>query len=153
MRTASPPAVAFAVFLSSGGVFGQKASFEDEEKLIGLQNTWAEARVKGDVAFLERLYAKEFTVTNMGGSGSSSEFDIDIFVSGDMGSEIVRGGEMKVAVYGNVAMVTGLQYVKGKYKNNPGEFLLRFTNVYIRRDGRRRLIKHHSTEVRGNKQA
>ncbi|GAB2561003.1 hypothetical protein GCM10027190_08330 [Spirosoma areae] len=54
---------------------------------------------------------------------------------------------MTISRYGEVAIVTGREHVKGTYKGNPGDFRLRFTNVFVRRDGRQQMITHHSTEV------
>jgi ketosteroid isomerase-like protein len=65
--------------------------------------------------------------------------------------EIVRDEEMKVSVYGKTAIVPGIEYVKGTYKNFPGEFTLRFTNIYVRRDKRWQMVAHHSTEIRSKK--
>lgn len=143
-----------ATFLAAAAVmsaWSQQATAADEKELIRLQNAWAEARIKGDVAFMEKLFAKEFTVTGINGGENSRSADIEMFASGDMKPEIVRDEQMKVAVYGDVAMVTGIEHLKGKYKGNPGEFMLRFTNIYVRRDGRWQMIKHHGTEMRKNK--
>jgi ketosteroid isomerase-like protein len=115
--------------------------------LIKLQNEWATARIKGDVAFLERLYAKEFRITAMDGSVVDRARDIDVFASGEMKPQAINDEDMKVAVYGETAIVTGIEDVKGTYKGNYGEFALRFTNVFIRRDGRWQMVTHHSTPV------
>jgi ketosteroid isomerase-like protein len=129
-------------------VWAQKPSAKDEAELIKIQNDWAAARVKRDVAFLEKLYAKEFSIIALDGNLVTREADIANFASGDLKPEIVRNDEMKVSVYGETAIVTGIEYVKGTYKTFPGEFTLRFTNVYIRREGRWQMVRHHSTEIR-----
>lgn len=132
-------------------VWAQKPSAEIEAELIKIQNDWATARVKRDVPFLEKLYAKEFNIIAIDGNLVTREADIANFASGDLKPEIVRAEEMKVSVYGDTAIVTGIEYVKGTYKNIPGEFTLRFTNVYIRREGRWQMVRHQSTEIRSKK--
>jgi ketosteroid isomerase-like protein len=55
---------------------------------------------------------------------------------------------MRVSVYGDTAVVTGLEKMKGTYKGAFGQFTVCFTNVFVRRDGRWQLVAHQSTEVR-----
>ena len=48
---------------------GSAQSISDTEKeLTNLLSDWATARIKGDVTFLEKLYAKEFVITGADGS-------------------------------------------------------------------------------------
>lgn len=120
-----------------------------EQELIQIQKDWAEARVKRDVAFLEKLYAKELRITALDGNIIERAADIADFASGDLKPEIARNDDLKISVYGETAIVSGIEYVKGTYKNNPGEFWLRFTNVYVRRENRWQLVSHQTTEMRG----
>lgn len=121
-----------------------------EKELIRIQNEWATARIKGDVAFLEHLYAKEFRITSMNGSVVTRDADIGVFRSGEMKPESIVDEDMKVSVYDNTAIVTGVENVKGAYKGNFGQFALRFTNVYVWRDGRWQLVTHQSTPILAN---
>jgi Domain of unknown function (DUF4440) len=82
---------------------------EAEKELIRIQNEWATARIKGDVAFLEHLYAKEFRITSMNGSVVTRDADIGVFRSGEMKPESIVGEDMKVSVYDNTAIVTGVE--------------------------------------------
>lgn len=125
-----------------------QSSDQTKQELIQLQHEWATARIRGDVAFLETLYAKEFRITAMNGSVVDRDADIAVFASRDMKPEIIEDDDMQIARYGEIALVTGREHVKGTYKGNPGDFMLRFTNVFIRRDGRWQMLTHHSTEVR-----
>lgn len=136
--------------IAAVSVWAQKPSAKVEAELIKLQNDWATARIKRDVAFLEKFYAKEFDIIALDGNLVTREADIANFASGDLKPETVTNEEMKVSLYGDTAIVTGIEYVKGTYKNFPGEYTLRFTNVYIRRDRRWQLIRHHSTKSAKN---
>jgi hypothetical protein len=124
-----------------------RADAKVETELLALQKEWAKARIKGDVAFLERLYAKEFWITSMNGSVVSRAVDIGVFASGDMKPETIVDEDMKVTVYQNFAIVTGREILKGTYKGIAGDFTQRFTNVYVRRDGRWQMVTHHATEI------
>lgn len=142
---------AFFVMLVTLGCFvttnAQTADLKTEKELLKIQDEWAAARVNRDVQYLEKLYAKEFRITNMGGSSVTREQDISNFASGDLKPESVVDEDMKVAVYDKTAIVTGVEKVKGAYKGNRGDFSLRFTNIFVRRDGRWQLVLHHSTQM------
>ena len=119
----------------------------DEKTFMVLQRDWAEARKKSDMAFLENFYASEFTVGNMNGSESSRAEDLAMFSSGDMKPAAISDSELKVTIYGQAAMVTGIEHVEGTYKGHPGQFDLRFTNVLVNRDHRWQLVRHQSTPI------
>jgi len=119
----------------------------DEKTFILLQHDWAEARKKSDMVFLENFYASEFTVGNMNGSESSRAEDLAMFSSGDMKPAVITDGELKVTIYGQAAMVTGVEHLEGTYKGHPGQFDLRFTNVFVNRDHRWQLVRHQGTPI------
>ena len=56
--------------------------------------------------------------------------------------------DMRVSVYGEAALVTGVENLKGSYKDRYREMSLRFTNVFVHRDGRWQLVAHQSTRMR-----
>jgi ketosteroid isomerase-like protein len=124
-----------------------QSSGGDEKTLLKLQHDWAEARKKSDMAFLENFYGSEFTVGNMNGFESSRAEDLAMFSSGDMKPAIITDSELKVAIYGQAAMVTGIEHLEGTYKGHPGQFDLRFTNVFVNRDRRWQLVRHQSTPL------
>jgi ketosteroid isomerase-like protein len=120
---------------------------ETEKELLKIQEEWAAARVKRDVPYLERLYAREFRVHSMNGSVVGRDADIAAFASGDLKPDLVQDQDMEVSVYGDTALVTGIENVAGTYKGNYGAMALRFLNVFVRRDGRWQLVVHQSTLV------
>jgi ketosteroid isomerase-like protein len=126
---------------------GALADGPAEKELLAIQQQWAKARIDQDVKFLERLYAKEFWITAMNGSRVTRAEDIGVFASGDMKPEHISDHDMNVTVYPDFAIVTGREHVKGTYKGMAGDYMLAFTNVYVRRDGRWQMVTHHSTPL------
>lgn len=120
---------------------------ETEKELLRIQDEWAGARVKRDVPYLERLYAREFRVHSMNGSVVSRQADIAAFASGELKPDLVQDQDMEVPVYGETALLTGIENLAGTYKGNYGEMALRFLNVFVRREGRWQLVVHQSTPV------
>jgi ketosteroid isomerase-like protein len=119
----------------------------NEKTLVQLQQNWAEARKKADLPFLENFYAKEFTVGNMNGTESSRAQDLEMFSSGDMKPAVITDAQMKVSIYGEAAMVTGIEHLEGTYKGHAGRFDLRFANFFVFRDGRWQIIRHQATPI------
>ncbi|CAN5484760.1 hypothetical protein BH10ACI4_BH10ACI4_09210 [soil metagenome] len=118
-----------------------------EQTLLKLQHDWAEARKNADMRFLEDFYAKEFTVGSMTGGESNRAQDMAMFSSGDLKPTVIEDSEMHVSVYGEIAMVTGLEHLEGTYRGNSGKFDLRFTNVFVYRDGRWQIVRHQAAQV------
>jgi ketosteroid isomerase-like protein len=83
----------------------------------------------------------------MNGAESSRAEDLAMFSSGDMKAAVITDGELKVNIYGQTAVVTGIEHVEGNYKGHPGQFNLRFTNIFVNRDHRWRLVRHQSTPI------
>ena len=115
------------------------------EEIIRIEESWRKARINGNVAFLDSLYAKEFRVQGTNGKVISRAEDIAGFLSGDIRPELITAEEMQVALYGDVAVVTGLDHLKGNYKGHVGEGRVRFMDVFVHRDGRWQLVAIQGT--------
>lgn len=124
-----------------------QAKTSADDVLTKLQHDWAEARKHADMAFLESFYAKEFTVGNMDGSESTRKMDLSMFSSGDLKPAVITDEQMTVHIYGQAALVTGLEHLEGAYKGHTGQFDLRFANTFVYRDGRWQLVRHQATPV------
>ena len=139
---------AAAIVLLCMATMGHAQPAGDTATFVQLQSQWAEARKHADIAFLEKFYAKEFTVGNRNGSESSREQYLGMFSSGDMKPVVITDDEVKVYRYGDTALVTGTEHLEGSYKGHPGRVDLRFANVYVHRDGRWQMVRHQATEIR-----
>ena len=122
-----------------------------EQELIRIETAWRKARVEGDIPFLESLYAKELRITGADGSVIERDTDISLFASGKIRPEFIEAEDMRVSLYRDVAVVTGRDHLKGSYKGSQGEGRVRFTHVYVRRDGRWQLVASQGTWVQDKK--
>ena len=127
-----------------------QADAQTESELLALHDAWAAARIGADIAFLEDFYAPEFRVQAMNGSVVSRADDIAAFADGIIKPETIEDLDMDVSLYGDTAIVTGVENLKGTAGGVPGEMALRFTNVFVRRDGRWQIVLHHSTPTQGD---
>ena len=60
---------------------------------------------------------------------------------------VIQAAIKKVVDDGMTVIVTGRENVKGTFKGAPGEYSLRFTNVYGRRHKTWQLLTHHVTQI------
>jgi len=149
IRLASPSLrfVLASTFAFLAAVPAHAQSNADDSTFIKLQHDWAEARKNADLAFLENFYAKEFTVGTMDGGESSRAKDLSMFSSGDLKPSVITDEEMQVHIYGQAALVTGVEHLEGSYKGHTGKFDLRFANTFVYRDGHWQLVRHQATQI------
>ena len=135
------------ILAASPAVFGQvKKSERDlkvEQELRALVRQWDDAYVKGDTTVLDRILADEFTF--VGGpkkadylaSFKSSQFVIQSAVSSDI----------EVQVYGDTALLTGIDTIIGKNKEQTLFTKWLYLDVWVKRDGRWQCVKTYSSPV------
>lgn len=93
-----------------------KAESGVEDKVKQLEKEWADAGVKRDAAAYGRLEADNFVSTDPAGHVGGKEGDLSDLKSGNFTAQNMTVDEMKVQVYGNVAVVTGRTTITaGKY--------------------------------------
>ncbi len=133
-------AAVFALPLSA-----QKMS-QAEQEIRAAEHLWNEARVKADIAALDRLLADGWTVTHGGGTMDTKARYLADLKSGDRKfSADVKEDELTVRIYGDTAVASGLSDSKVTFKGQVQGGPLRFTRVYVKRDGRWQMIVSHAT--------
>jgi ketosteroid isomerase-like protein len=140
--------VALGVLLLSCAPPAAVRGSDAEAEITQTLQAWRDARVAGDTAFLGRFYAKELRIQGTNGAVITREDDIRGFASGAIRPQFIRAEEMNVAVYGDVALATGRDHLKGTYGGVPGEGRVRFLNVLVRRDARWQLVASQGTWIR-----
>jgi ketosteroid isomerase-like protein len=119
---------------------GPSAQGDVEKELIRLQRQWAAAVVNQDGAALDRILADDFVVTGPTGHVSSRQELLDMVAGGVSQVESLEVDDMIVHVYPSAAVILG----RSTYKTRPGRADLagsyRWTNTYVRLEGRWRCI-------------
>jgi ketosteroid isomerase-like protein len=106
-----------------------------EKELVKLEVGWADAFLKADVAFLDRILADDYTDTDENGTVSTKAQDIADLKSGDIKFTSAINDEFKVRVYGNAAVVTGRLTMKAQYKGKDISGQYRWTDTWVKRAG------------------
>jgi hypothetical protein len=113
------------------------------KELIRLQRQWAAAVVNQDGGALDAILADDFVVTGPTGHVSSRQELLDMVSGGVSQVESLEVDDMIVHVYPSAAVILG----RSTYKTRPGRADLagsyRWTNTYVRMEGRLRCIAAH----------
>lgn len=125
---------------------GEDAEGQVIEEIMGLERQRAEAYTSRDARALRRLLPDDFTFTREVGSFGKREL-IAIVESGDITFESTDRQYDSVKRYGNAALVTGLDAVKGYYRGSDFSGQYRFSNMYVCSDGRWQVVMTHATKL------
>jgi len=140
-----------ALGLLAGCVYVKRGpSGGDAETLMALERTWADAVMTHDAAPLEGVLADDFTQTSETGEVRGREETIARAASS--AAVFSSGGleDMRVRLYGDVAVLTGRFRAEGRSGDEPFTVDVRWTDTFIRRDGRWLCVASHSSSVGGN---
>jgi ketosteroid isomerase-like protein len=118
-----------------------------EQELIKLKDGWNDAVVKVDLAFLDRILADDLTDTDPEGTVCTKAQDIADLKSGDFKCTALVTDDYKVRVYGDAAVVTGRNTMKAQFKGKDISGPYRWTDTWIKRDGRWQCVGGHASEV------
>ncbi len=145
------PSLIVGVFMLS--VFGTGsdnavAQSKTEQELIQIENDWCTAEVKRDAAIYGRILADDYAGV---GSRGTTETKAEAMGSlKDMSASVGAcvNSNMKVRVYGDAAVVTGLVTRSGTHKGAAyKDRQVLFTDMYVRRDGRWQCVASGGTLV------
>jgi ketosteroid isomerase-like protein len=128
----------------------QSAEGDTVRQLTELQQQLARAWVAGDRAAIERIIAPEWTVTGPDG-GISTRADVlrDVFETRTHRIRSLTVDDVRVRVFGDAAVVTGRTHGRGESGNTPYDVEIRFTDMFVRRDGRWQAVASHASVVMG----
>lgn len=123
---------------------------EAVRELTDIQQQLAAAWVAGDRAAVERIIAPEWSVTGPDGQ-MSTRADVlrDVFETRVHHITAITVDDVRVRVFGDAAVVTGRTHGRGESERTPYDVVIRFTDTFIRRDGRWQAVASHASVLRG----
>ncbi len=151
MRTCRRPLsgmLAAACLLVSAPAAAQSAR-STRETLIALERGWNDAFYRRDADFIAGLLADEFVATYDDGSRGDKARELELVATFDQQVLSAVQDDFRVAVYDDTAVVWFTLRLVGIRQGQEAELTLRYTDVWVRRDGGWRCVSTHSTRVRG----
>jgi ketosteroid isomerase-like protein len=131
---------------SVGVVLSAQAPAPVADEVLRLERAEVEATVKKDRAAIERLYADDYSYVHSTGAVATKAQELSDVPSADVKWTGFTQSEMKARVYGDAAIVTGVETLQGTAKGYvPGA--RRVTDVWLKRNGRWQMIAGQSTVV------
>jgi ketosteroid isomerase-like protein len=118
-----------------------------EKNIKDLEDQWNDAVLKHDVATMSRILAEDVIDTSGTGHVQGKTEDLADLKSGEPKLESSSVDDMKVRVYGTVAVVIGHYTQKGSYKGKDITGEGRFTDMFVERQGRWECVSTQATPI------
>ena len=160
MKTSRPAALAFCALVFLAGCSRQPAgtnasnanapatgaSAEAEQEIRKLDEEWHQAHIRRDPDALRKLIPAEATFASGGALLTGDEYVKD-FGESETRFESVEVGAFRARVFGDAAVTTAVDTIKGRSREGAFEEQFRRTATYVRRDGRWQLVALHVSRV------
>jgi uncharacterized protein (TIGR02246 family) len=114
-----------------------------EEVIKKLDDERIQAQIHADATALDRIYADDFIGVGPSGTVRTKAQVISDFTSGNLKFQSITTDEVQVRVYENTAVETGLSTMSGQDKGKAVPRDTRFTRVWVKQQGRWRLVANH----------
>src|ERR1041385_9001286 len=111
-----------------------------EETIRKLDNERIQAQIHADATALDRIYAADFIGVGPSGTVRTKPQVLLDFTSGDLKFQSITTDDVQVRIYGNTAVETGLSTMDGQDKGKTVPRDTRFTRVWVKQQGRWRLV-------------
>jgi ketosteroid isomerase-like protein len=119
---------------------------DDEQFLKDTEQQLARAWSQHDRAFIENLLAPEWSVTQADGTMLTRRTVLETFFDAvEFDSNVID--DVTVALFGDTAIVRGRTVVSAKLNGAPVNARIRFTDVFLKRNGRWQVIASHASPL------
>jgi ketosteroid isomerase-like protein len=142
-------AIAFLCLFSLSLAAGQEASKTSsvEDQIKKQEQNWAQATVTEGAAAVDQYEADDIIDTDPSGRVTDKTQDKTDLSSGDLKFQSIELSELNVHVYGDTAVAAGTSTVKGTYKGQDISGKYRFTDVWVKRNGKWHAVASQSTKL------
>ena len=133
-----------ALFLSLTAVHADQTA--DQSELLRIENTGAAAIVAGDLKALGEFFSADWKIVDTAASTMDREQLFKAMKDGTLTFSSYEQSELEVRIYGDAAVVIGIGKSKGAWKSDAFTSHERFTDVFIRREGKWLCVSTHTSE-------
>ena len=144
-------AISLLIIASSALVISKAGHPPDDESiLLQMEREWNEALKTRNAAWFEKNLSSDVTDISSGnGALHTKTEDIAALKADKTVYESLELSDLQVRVEGNAGIVTGINHIKGRDEQGQAfDVRLRFTDTYIKRDGRWQVWATQHTRVR-----
>jgi len=147
--------IAVLVLTAASIALGQKQSARTDQRrsveqvIRQLDHERIQAQIDADRVALDRIYADDFIGIGPSGTVRTKPQVLADFTSHDLNFQSITTAEVRIRVYGNTVVETGRSTMVGRDKGKVVPRDNRFTRVWVRRQGRWRLVANHYSTLIG----
>jgi len=141
--------IAVLVLTAASIALGQKQSARRDQRrsveqvIRQLDRERIQAQIHADRVALERIYADDFIGIGPSGTVRTKPQVLADFTSHDLKFQSITTDDVRIRVYGNTVVETGRSTMVGQDKGRVVPRDNRFTRVWVRRQGRWRIVANH----------
>jgi ketosteroid isomerase-like protein len=141
--------IAVLVLTAASIALGQKQSARRdqgrsiEQVIRQLDHERIQAQIHADRVALDRIYADDFIGIGPSGTVRTKPQVLADFTSHDLKFQSITTDDVRIRVYGNTVVETGRSTMVGQDKGRVVPRDNRFTRVWVRRQGRWRIVANH----------
>ncbi len=125
----------------------ETAAQERTEQVHATQAARFQAMLNADVAALNNVLADDLVYAHTTGTIDSKSSMIDNIGSGAIDYELIEPSDVRIRLYGDVAVVTGSANMQVSVGDQIHQVFIRFIEVYVARDDLWQLVSWQSTRV------
>jgi ketosteroid isomerase-like protein len=118
-----------------------------EQELIKLENEWGDALIKHDPAPIDKMLADDFIGTTSEGTIYTKAQLLEGVKSSKEDIISMVDDEVKVHVYGDAAVMSARNTIKMRVEGKETIFLDRYTDTWVKRDGRWKCVAGHNSTI------
>ena len=118
-----------------------------QEQIVALERTRQDAFVRGDVDFLDRQTAEDYTTVNFAGTMSTKPEMMRSLRAGTTKVSSFELDELKARIYGNVAVLTGIYRDESSVNGKDRRVNARFTRIFVNEGGVWRAVSYQQTAL------
>jgi ketosteroid isomerase-like protein len=118
----------------------------DEQQLKKIEQDWADAYVKRDPSFMQRITAEDYTFIGPDGA-MMIKADYVKSITGNTMFTAFKLDDLKVRIYGEAAVVIGLTTVTTKNNGEDDSGQYSFTDVFVKQKGEWKAVSGQVTPV------
>lgn len=117
------------------------------DEIKKLEHDFAQDTLKNGAAAVDKYEADDVIDTDPAGNVTSKAQDHQAAATGDLKFESIEPSDMQVLVFGETAVVAGVVTVKGTFKQQDISGKYRFTDTWVKRNGKWQVVATESTKI------
>ena len=137
--------IAVLMFVAAMAAPGAFAQADAEEQVRQAERERLAALTSGELAVLERYLSDDLLYTHSSARVETKEEFLAALRSGELKYEAMNHEDLKVRVYGDMALLTGRSAVRVRSRGQENNLQIRFLAVYVRKAGRWQMAAWQST--------